>query len=1636
MQHYSTDFMSLHNQLQQYQTSTPSRSRPETALSNLTNQQQSQNQTQSLTPNNNSKSYNSFYNHGNNQNNNNNCNINNTNIENSYSKGNINSSRLLYNHDENSSEINLRVSPSFKDQQNRTLQAQATQPNNNLEQENLLLKSQIEMLKNALLGLCKNQQLDIPELLPLIASQQNQKAQQSTLNPEDTQTKIQFNQLPTQSHSKENLSPTIMTQKQSNSITPNKLSSFMLDNTNNLNTSGRNELNLTLQSSSSPSKSRRKRAQRQKSPMKSLLKLHQQQQSQQQHQTLHNLRKSISPCIRDEMPLQIHCRKNQTGHDDTLVFDKSSIEIYNNQANQTKDIFNQNEDSIMMISQVKQADQVNDENEELENSPKDTSQIQIKYAKMLEELENESQDMSDPASPSKQDELSEYQTHDFGEQKRTQSPINVNIKHDLSEKKVIESQFNSMDLMPQAMETMRSNKYEYEQFYEHEISNLKNELQMFAMEEQKILQLITKKADPASPSPKKLEQVTEIDQTFEEDQIQQTPPRIKLQPQISNEYSELPIEERNQLLMNNLREAFLELKDVLTGEQEDSFIKPIRITSPSQQIDANYSQCQIFQVTDITQQTDSQSQINLENDPQSPIKSSLIYDNTKSTNSQVYSMQKHSPYRDRSQKLQQYSKEFTTQSHTKQQPINIRNSGSQTTKERRENVNSRYENRSSTEKSPLDVYRVNSRSMKSQTRTPVRGAAQSNNIIKQEEQKYSNPAYSQREETLESEYNSNPLQMETIELLAKRKSLAEGLKQQEEPESDEDERKNSIRKHYQRFTQLKQKSDINSDSDDLFLDIKNMEQDNGSVKIMSRDSSCLVRERQDLELLIEERKQGITNAENYFGLYSFEKSEKLKNDRCESIKRAEELLNQLISEKPQSSRPSYLASNRTRDENKDTSRSPIRFTQEPKPELLANELSFNGETTMKSQIPELKPRKAEQKPIFQQTRYSVDSNEAINLQINNGVLSFEQCLTENYRLDEEDNNQFSNFNKTENQPKGMYSEYNRSDLQTPFKYEQQTSSYMMSPVDSNYHDYKLIEKNSNNKQAPETPQQIQSNLKRRSMQQLKKPLQKIQADQSNYNSRGESMPTTSSNNTQSKSQSCDTTKRKYVNPGSSTKNDQQNRFNNNSSIHEQLSTIDKQTTTVAQPAILQYQKQYNLSTIDPEAFYMDRSKSVLKRRDDLLKRKQLEIQSRIETKNMKYDQMMNTRNISQINNNNRGVSQGKSSISIEQQNQTIQQSKSSYHSKQKSGVDSRSLTPIKKSSNSQSEQFQRQSAVAVSHQYQTIEDNTANTVQAVTNKYEMLRKSSVGKSMIKFDKRPANQVHNQQSTISGGYPINSTLNLYTPSSISSIKNNNISQVPSTSQSKSSKLTSECSSYRKKVSDVSSNNSNSNQSQVNFKEPVSTKSNNSNAVAVQQKKQQPTSLLKNNIVNKTLRIGQNKPKEYVQLKHEKGKQVMNSITEGSQSIANTHISEKQSLNQTINSQQSFMAQNRSVVSNYQPQIISQSKTASVANVITSSNAQQDQKKSNSQSRSIPRFGSQHNQHSTGKQTSYNTNQKGLHLLRTVEYVEEDVFLEQEQSVDNRKETPKSECRNCQRLLSKGLSTDFCLEHYGTPRCVDE
>ncbi len=62
--------------------------------------------------------------------------------------------------------------------------------------------------------------------------------------------------------------------------------------------------------------------------------------------------------------------------------------------------------------------------------------------------------------------------------------------------------------------------------------------------------------------------------------------------------------------------------------------------------------------------------------------------------------------------------------------------------------------------------------------------------------------------------------------------------------------------------------------------------------------------------------------------------------------------------------------------------------------------------------------------------------------------------------------------------------------------------------------------------------------------------------------------------------------------------------------------------------------------MDPEALYQERSKSVIKRRDEIIKKKMNETQNKIEAKNYKYEQFKHTRN---GNNNISNVSLNKHS---------------------------------------------------------------------------------------------------------------------------------------------------------------------------------------------------------------------------------------------------------------------------------------------------------------------------------------------------------------------------------------------------------
>lgn len=83
----------------------------------------------------------------------------------------------------------------------------------------------------------------------------------------------------------------------------------------------------------------------------------------------------------------------------------------------------------------------------------------------------------------------------------------------------------------------------------------------------------------------------------------------------------------------------------------------------------------------------------------------------------------------------------------------------------------------------------------------------------------------------------------------------------------------------------------------------------------NNDGDCStgqMRHRQSVEDLIQETKQHVKSThDRFFGLYSKEKSDLMKYERSESIKRAEQMLQELIRDKStDSKRPSYLGTSR------------------------------------------------------------------------------------------------------------------------------------------------------------------------------------------------------------------------------------------------------------------------------------------------------------------------------------------------------------------------------------------------------------------------------------------------------------------------------------------------------------------------------------------------------------------------------------------------------------------------------------------------------------------------------------------------------------------------------------------------------
>lgn len=89
---------------------------------------------------------------------------------------------------------------------------------------------------------------------------------------------------------------------------------------------------------------------------------------------------------------------------------------------------------------------------------------------------------------------------------------------------------------------------------------------------------------------------------------------------------------------------------------------------------------------------------------------------------------------------------------------------------------------------------------------------------------------------------------------------------------------------------------LRSEGDEVTIDFHH----NQTTNLPTESTESTSRAKADLRTHLNEKKQLLNG--NYFGLYSLEKSEQLKMQRNQSIKRAEELLCQFLKEKEDTKR--------------------------------------------------------------------------------------------------------------------------------------------------------------------------------------------------------------------------------------------------------------------------------------------------------------------------------------------------------------------------------------------------------------------------------------------------------------------------------------------------------------------------------------------------------------------------------------------------------------------------------------------------------------------------------------------------------------------------------------------------------------
>lgn len=392
------------------------------------------------------------------------------------------------------------------------------------------------------------------------------------------------------------------------------------------------------------------------------------------------------------------------------------------------------------------------------------------------------------------------------EGEKLSSPLRIKSKkvNDAKQKQQVMSSIFDLEVAPQRMmETLKYNQYEQEQYYVHELNQLKNELELFEQEEEKILQMIIHPEEPME-SPKRTDMTLDL--------IENQNECLNM-----NLLSKNNSEDENALALDNLKEAFLELQNVLNDQANvDSLIKPVKILSPADvsKIVTNttpekypVTSQSILSVEKLgrTQQSFATTMELINHTPNQDNKSARQFEITRDSDN-FRSTQKltdtlHNPLI-LGNDAQSKTMNGVTRSDKKTTPLShlMRKSPSQTAIKIQKQQIDQEDFERATQSSQAAGLRGGASS--SGTHTPVKSRLRSDSrLLRQTQQqqvmnklKHSNTKQdllsgkamtgcNERRDSCVSEMQAPSL--EAIEIMAKRKSLAIGLKQQEEPDFED-----------------------------------------------------------------------------------------------------------------------------------------------------------------------------------------------------------------------------------------------------------------------------------------------------------------------------------------------------------------------------------------------------------------------------------------------------------------------------------------------------------------------------------------------------------------------------------------------------------------------------------------------------------------------------------------------------------------------------------------------------------------------------------------------------------------------------------------------------------------------------------